>query len=354
MAAKDALGSRGDKAAFRATLDPGGKAAFDNLAAALKNSKDVDKQIKASDRISENLNRNISKLSTITDHLSDKISKAETAFRDNFITKGGAIGGIFGALGGFNIGGKIAEQMGNAPDWQKVGVQIASAMIGQGIGSSVGQGISRIILLSLGLLFSKITLALGVLYAAFQVFANWDWFEKQFPKWKELAIGWKDDFVKWSQEELPKWIAMGDEWAKSITNKIKSALGMSPEPIVIEAAASGENSKFVGILLEYEKAIKENRANPNEANKAREEALKKQVDSQRGDDFLRNSQWQVSRLFNSVVDTPEIISTKYKQLSEKVAKLKSEAEALFVKSFNTVKDTTENLQEKASSFLKIL
>lgn len=112
-----------------------------------KQGEPVSKELAAAKETQKGLKSNL-------DSLENTLQASGESFKRAVYTTSGAVGGIFGSLAGFDIGTRIAKQMGDEySEWVKIGVQISSAMAGQLLGSFVGQIIPRIIIgLSTGLL----------------------------------------------------------------------------------------------------------------------------------------------------------------------------------------------------------
>ncbi|WP_396189856.1 tape measure protein [Flavobacterium sp.] len=159
--------------------------------------------------------------------LGARIAETKEATQRAFASTAGGVGGIFGALAGFNLGGRIAEQMVGYSDWAKIGVQISTAMIGQGIGAAIGQGIARVLIMSIGMLTSPITLAIAagaaILYGAYKAWTEPGWLNAQYEKWYNL----------------------GNEWASMIWNGI---MGRNPETV---KNISSTKDELKSVLQQY-------------------------------------------------------------------------------------------------------
>lgn len=110
--------------------------------------------------------------------LEASVSDAKERFRSGAVTTGASLGGAFGAIGGLQLGQEIAEGMGDAPAWKKIGVTIGSSImfqaLGAGLGSILAQTAVSAIGIGLSLLMSPFVLAMGGIALAIAAILNFD------------------------------------------------------------------------------------------------------------------------------------------------------------------------------------
>jgi flagellum-specific peptidoglycan hydrolase FlgJ len=159
----------------------------------------------------ESLRKVVEATSKHAEGLKNTVREQATAARTGTINTAAGIGGIFGALGGFNLGTQIAEGMTNANDWQKVGVILGTTMLGQGLLAGIASALTAVVLtlipMALGLigaglsaifagifatagfvLASPILLTLALGAAALAAVLNWDKLVDVFKAGWNLAV----------------------------------------------------------------------------------------------------------------------------------------------------------------------
>jgi tape measure domain-containing protein len=77
--------------------------------------------------------------------LKTTINESKAAFSQGFKNIFAGSGAILGGVGGFQLGVEISKGMTDSPEWQKVGVAMATSFLGQAVGSIVGLAIAGII-----------------------------------------------------------------------------------------------------------------------------------------------------------------------------------------------------------------
>jgi len=198
---------------------------------------------KSGDPVRDRYERRRSRLSEEFDRLDSSLKENVRAFRAGIVNTGGGIGGIFGALGGFNFGAQIVEQMKVSDGWQAMGIQLASAFVGQMLGALGGQMITRLatgMFTVFGLKIAAVgAIIAGIAYVAYKALTDWDgltqfvsntaamleregnelwakgkkWFEDRLPELKKV---FEDSF-----EQMK---SLGSIWAEDIYTKISNAL----------------------------------------------------------------------------------------------------------------------------------
>jgi tape measure domain-containing protein len=172
------------------------QSARDSVTSAVQAARDRKLDAQALGSEIKNLSKTTDGLKEVSSNIGKKLGEAKEAFRSGVMTAGAGIGGIFGALGGFNIGSKIAEDMVGYPGWAQIGVVMGSSLLGQLLGSSVGAAISSMILFAftnpIGLAIIGISAAIVTGYTLWK---NWDWFSPQLEKWSHLGKIWIQDLL---------------------------------------------------------------------------------------------------------------------------------------------------------------
>lgn len=141
------------------------------------------------------------KINEQSSKIKERIAEGDARLKQGVISGGAGIGAIFGTLGGFNIGAKIAEQMVGYSDWSKIGVQMASSFVGQGLGAAVGTVIASTFIAAILSPLTYVGVAIaGAIYAVLN----------------------KDKIVEWFGEVTP----VISEWAALLKTEISSAFSI--------------------------------------------------------------------------------------------------------------------------------
>jgi tape measure domain-containing protein len=128
--------SNADRKTMMAHLDSQSRNAAKMFMTAEAQSKVSTDYIRNSSSVISKLQENLRQTNTMKEEVDKSIVASGDNVKRGVSNTAMGIGGIFGTLGGFNIGAKIAEQMVGYSDWAKVGVQMATAFVGQGLGAA--------------------------------------------------------------------------------------------------------------------------------------------------------------------------------------------------------------------------
>lgn len=181
-------------------------------------------------------NRNDS-LTNERDALQKKLNDSSVAAKQGIVNTSATIGGVFGALAGYQIGAKIAEGMVGASDWAKVGVMIGTSMLGQAVISAATASFSAMVIAAFSspvvLIGGAIVAAGYTIYKLFtdpafrQVFADiW----KGFQTWALSSENPFNDFGKSLGSLMYTAVEKFDAVIKSFSEWWQSKFG-KPEPV---------------------------------------------------------------------------------------------------------------------------
>lgn len=90
----------------------------------------------------QSMTQNATRLQQLQERLRGEIAARREAFNAAALQVGSGVGGAVGAIGGLNIGNKIADSISGLSDWGKIGVQIGSTIVGQVLGAGVGAALA--------------------------------------------------------------------------------------------------------------------------------------------------------------------------------------------------------------------
>jgi tape measure domain-containing protein len=232
-------------------------ASFDTLANAAKYATTrMNDYSNATAKGVEKLKENVEALRVHSEALKAKVTETGRAFKEGVTNTAAGIGGIFGTLGGFNIGKQIADGMAGASDWEKIGVTMGTALAGQALGAFAGEAFSVILFKAFSVvgavLASPIFLAVAAFAAIFGVYANWGWFEKQFPKWQALALGWFDSLVslgtKWAEQ-------LKDSFTKDSITMGQIDANVTAQQTIVDAINKGAMGPATVAILREQLAV---------------------------------------------------------------------------------------------------
>jgi muramidase (phage lysozyme) len=200
--------------------------------------------------------------------LNKRVSDNKEAFKSGVINTAAGIGGTLGSLYGFNLGNEIADSLTNATGWQKVGVTIATAMIGQGIGAGIGAVVGQAIIGALTMAGAVLmnpfviggALAAAAIYGAFLLFKNWNIFENFIIRFHDVL-----------NEFLARLGLLGDGRNQAVINKSNSEIDSRRKAIEIAQAkrdaanTAQDKAYYQSVINELEEANKISRDNTKKA-----------------------------------------------------------------------------------------
>jgi len=259
------------------TFGPSGQFAATQLAAALREkeaaaqfSRDVNKRLPALISNGEDLKANHALLSK-------RVAENVEATKKATLNTTSGIGAVFGTLGGFNIGEKIAAQMVGYSDWAKVGVTMASAMVGQGIGAAIGAAIGSAMILAVSspLVVAGLLIA-GAIAAVFKIWSEKEWWGEFLVKLSAIVDGWliRMGFKKDRTTGPTSSVRSADQGLERIS-QLDSKLALTDDPVEI-----------AGLLLKRTEAVIET--------EARMLAITAKVAKQSTGDVFRDNQFKRS------------------------------------------------------------
>lgn len=145
---------------------------------ALKTSDSV----KSLNRSLNNFNGMIGALDQRITTRSNELAERRNANRTAVISAGAGLGGVLGAIASFKVGEAIAEQMVGYTEWAKVGAQLFSFVVLQGIGATIGGAVALSVVKAFGLVTAALSVPLVAVTAAIvgavvvgkYLYDNWD------------------------------------------------------------------------------------------------------------------------------------------------------------------------------------
>jgi tape measure domain-containing protein len=88
----------------------------------------------------------VNRLRNSAEAIRANVAESRIAGQRTIINTSGALGGTLGSVAGFQFGQGLADRLTNLTDWQKVGVTLGTAVVGQFLGSAIFAGISTAII----------------------------------------------------------------------------------------------------------------------------------------------------------------------------------------------------------------